>query len=81
MQRLPMDAQLTPTRRALLLMLAAGVFVIGLWPTWYVRDAVLNAFGAPAYQGVWILIPHALLYSTLGGLAALALWLGLARAH
>lgn len=81
MQRLPMDAQLTPTRRALLLMLAAGVFVIGLWPTWYVRDAVLNAFGAPAYQGVWILIPHALLYSTLCGLAALALWLGLARAH
>lgn len=76
-----MEARLTLTRRALLLVLAAGVFVIGLWPTWYVRDAALNAFGAPAYEGVWILIPHALLYSTLGALTALALWLWLARAR
>lgn len=79
MQRLPMDSHLTLTRRAVLLVLAAGVFAIGLWPTWCVRDAVLSAFGAPAYQGVWILIPHALLYSTLSALAALALWLWLAR--
>jgi len=73
--------QLTPARRALLLVLAAGVFAIGLGPTWYVRDAVLKAFGAPAYEGVWILIPHALLYSTLCALTALALWLWLARAR
>lgn len=68
-------------RRALLLVLAAGVFAIGLWPTWYVRDAVLGAFGAPKYEGVWILVPHALLYSTLSALAALAVWRWLARAR
>jgi membrane protease YdiL (CAAX protease family) len=73
--------KLTLAQRALLLVLAAGVFAIGLWPTWYVRDAVLGAFGSPAYQGVWILIPHALLYSTLSALVGLALWLGLARAR
>ena len=76
-----METHLTLTRRALLFVLAAGVFAIGLWPTWYVRDAVLNAFGAPAYEGVWIFIPHALLYSTLSALTALALWLWLARAR
>ena len=75
------EVHLTPTQRALLLVLAAGVFVIGLWPTWYVRDAVLNAFGLPTYEGIWILIPHALLYSTLSALAALAVWLWLARAR
>jgi membrane protease YdiL (CAAX protease family) len=75
------EVKLTLTQRALLLVLAAVVFAIGLWPTWSVRDAVLNAFGKPAYEGVWILIPHALLYSTLSALAALALWLWLARAR
>lgn len=74
-------ANLTLMRRAMLLLLAAGVFAIDFWPTWYVRDAVLSAFGAPAYQGVWILIPHMLLYSTLCALVALALWLWLARAR
>jgi membrane protease YdiL (CAAX protease family) len=76
-----MEGHLTLTQRALLLVLAAGVFAIGLWPTWYVRDAVLKAFGAPAYKGIWILIPHTLLYSTLCALVALALWLWLARAR
>jgi membrane protease YdiL (CAAX protease family) len=73
--------KLTLTRRSVLLVLAAGLFAVGLWPTWYVRDAVLKAFGAPAYQGVWILIPHALLYSTLAAWASWALWLWLARAR
>lgn len=75
-----MNAELTWKQRIVLLTLAAGVFAVGLWPTWYVRDAVLTAFGLPAYDGAWILIPHALLYSTLSALAALALWLWLARA-
>lgn len=75
------ELHLTLTQRALLLVLAVGIFAIGLWPTWYVRDVVLEAFGAPAYEGVWKLIPHALLYSTLSALSALALWLWLARAR
>jgi hypothetical protein len=75
------EANLTLTRRALLLLLAVAVFAIGLWPTWHIRNAVLKAFGAPAYEGVWIVIPHALLYSTLGALVALAAWLWLARAR
>jgi membrane protease YdiL (CAAX protease family) len=74
-------SKLTLTQRAVLLVLAAGAFAVGLWPTWYVRDAVLGAFGTPAYAGVWILVPHMLLYSTLSALVALALWLWLARAR
>lgn len=75
------EAPSTLARRASLLTLAIGVFAIGLWPTWYVRDSVLSAFGAPAYEGAWILIPHVLLYSTLCALVALGLWLWLARAR
>ena len=73
------NAQLTLKQRGVLLVLAAGVFIIGLWPTWYVRDVVLAAFAAPAYEGAWILLPHALLYSTLSALAAMVMWIWIAR--
>ncbi len=76
-----MEVRLKLTQRALLLVLAAGAFAVGLRPTWYVRDAALVAFGSPAYEGIWILIPHMLLYSTLSALVASALWLWLARAR
>jgi hypothetical protein len=67
-------------QRLVLLLCAAGAYAVGFWPTWWLRDAVLHAFGNPAYEGVWILIPHALLYSTLGALVCLALWLAFVRA-
>jgi membrane protease YdiL (CAAX protease family) len=40
----------------------------------------LHVLGNPAYEGVWILVPHALLYSTLGALVCLALWIAFVRA-
>lgn len=67
-------------RKLLLLICAAAAYAVGFQPTWMLRDSVLAAFGSPAYQDVWILIPHLFLYSTLSALVCLALWLALIRA-
>ena len=64
-------------KKVAILMIAAGAYAIGFWPTWWVRDAVLKGFGNPAYEGVWILIPHVFLYTTLSALTCLVLWLAL----
>src|SRR5262245_239016 len=32
-------------KKAALLMIAAGAYAVGFWPSWWVRDAVLQAFG------------------------------------
>src|SRR5262249_29514854 len=66
-------------KKVALLMIAAGAYAVGFRPAWWVRDAVLKAFGKPAYEGVWILIPHVFLYSTLSALVCLVLWLALIR--
>lgn len=72
-------ARLTISQRLILVLLGVAAFAIGLWPTWLVRDAALARFGMPAYEGVWILIPHALLYSTLSALFCALTWLLLQR--
>ena len=64
-------------KKVAILMIAAGAYAIGFWPSWWVRDAVLKAFGSPACKGVWILIPHVFLYTTLSALTCLVLWLTL----
>ena len=66
--------------RIALLAAAAAVFVIGLWPTWYLRDSVLSAAGHPKYAGIWKFLPHLLLYSTLAAVAAAIAWYAFARA-
>jgi membrane protease YdiL (CAAX protease family) len=66
--------------RASLLAAAAAVYLIGLWPTWWVRDAVLRAADFPAYAGLWKFLPHLLLYSTLAAIAAGVAWIAFARA-
>lgn len=66
-------------KKAAILMIAASAYAVGFWPTWGVRDAVLKAFGNPAYEGVWIVIPHVFLYTTLSALTCLVLWLALIR--
>ena len=67
-------------RLRLTLVLAAGaVYLIGLWPSWWVRDTVLRAAGYPAYAGLWKFLPHLLLYSTLAAIAAAIGWIALAR--
>lgn len=66
--------------RASLLAAAAAVYLIGFWPTWWLRDTVLRAAGFPAYAGLWKFVPHLLLYSTLPALAAGVAWIAFARA-
>ena len=66
--------------RASLLAAAAAVYLIGLWPSWWLRDIVLRAAGFPAYAGLWKFLPHLLLYSTLTALAAGVAWIAFARA-
>ena len=63
-----------------LLAAAAAVYLIGLWPTWWVRDTVLRAADFPAYAGLWKFLPHLLLYSTLPALVAGVAWIAFARA-
>ncbi len=63
-----------------LLAATAAVYLIGLWPTWWLRDTVLRAAGSPAYSGLWKFLPHLLLYSTLPALAAGIAWIAFARA-
>lgn len=70
---------MTLMQRGGLVAVAAGAYFIGFGPTWALRDVVLQAFGNPAYEGVWILIPHLFLYSTLPALFCLAAWSVLAR--
>ena len=70
----------TWSARASLLAAAAAVYLIGFWPTWWLRDAVLRAAGFPAYAGLWKFLPHLLLYSTLAALAAGVAWIAFARA-
>src|SRR5262245_49767272 len=67
------------TKRGTLVVVAAAAYLIGFWPTWWLRDLVLRAFHHPPYEGVWILIPHLFLYSTLPALFCLVAWSVLAR--
>jgi membrane protease YdiL (CAAX protease family) len=66
-------------KKIAILMIAAGAYAVGFWPASWIRHAVLEAFGNPPYEGVWILIPHVFLYTTLSGLTCLVLWLALIR--
>jgi len=68
-----------PLRRAGLVAAAAAAYLAGFWPSWSVRDHVLQAFGNPPYAGLWLLIPHVFLYSTLQALFCLAAWSWLVR--
>lgn len=70
---------MTPVQRGTLIAVALAAYAIGFWPTWWVRDVVLRAFGNPPYEGVWILVPHLFLYTTLQALFCLAAWTVLAR--
>src|SRR5258706_15763277 len=70
----------TKSTAARLVAAAAAVYLIGLWPTWWVRDTVLRAADFPAYAGLWKFLPHLLLYSTLPALAAGVAWIAFARA-
>jgi membrane protease YdiL (CAAX protease family) len=68
-------------RRVALVALAGAAYWVGFQPSWFVRDAVLEAFGNPPYQDIWLLIPHVFLYSTLQALFCLAVWTLLVKAR
>ena len=68
------------TKKAIILILAAAAVALMVQPGPWIRGAVLQHFGNPAYEGVWILIPHLLLYSTLSAVFSAAAWFALARA-
>jgi membrane protease YdiL (CAAX protease family) len=66
-------------QRGILVAVAAAAYLVGFWPSWWVRDLVLRALHNPPYEGPWILIPHLFLYTTLQALFCLAAWSVLAR--
>jgi len=70
----------TTVRRIVLIAAAAAAYAVNFWPAPLLRDAVLSAFGNPPYKGVWLLIPHLFLYTTLQALVCLLLWTVLVRA-
>ncbi len=70
---------MTRMQRGVLIAAAAAAYGIGLWPSWWLRDLVRSAFGNPAYEDIWILIPHLFLYTTLPALFCFVAWSILAR--
>lgn len=65
-------------RSGTIIAVVGAAYLVGFWPTWAVRDAVLAEFGNPAYQGVWIVIPHVFLYTTLQAVFCFAAWIAFA---
>jgi membrane protease YdiL (CAAX protease family) len=70
---------LNNSKRAALIAAVIAVYLIGFWPTWWVRDGVLRAAGFPDYAGLWKFLPHLLLYSTLPAIVAALAWVGFVR--
>src|SRR3569832_2405011 len=71
---------MSPTGRLIVLLCAALALASLYWPSEWLRDHVLAEFGNPKYQGIWILIPHLFLYSTLAALVSAVLWIALTAA-
>lgn len=61
-------------RRATLAACAALAFATLFAPSDWLREYVLGQYGNPAYKGIWILIPHIFLYSTLTALVCALMW-------
>jgi len=75
----PPAAPLTWAQRALLVVVTAAVIGVNWFPNHAWRDAVRDLAGHPAYRGPWMVVEHALLYSTLPALVALLAWWWLSR--
>jgi len=72
-------APLTAAQRVLLVAVSAAVVGINWFPNRAWRNAVRDLAGHPAYGGAWLVVEHALLYSTIPALSALLAWWLLAR--
>ena len=73
---------LTLMQRALLIISAAAVYAVNVWPSMQVTNAGLIALGSPTYVGFkGIFLPHLLLYSTLTACVAALLWFTFVRAR
>jgi membrane protease YdiL (CAAX protease family) len=76
-----LDQHASPSvsRRIILIAIVIAAFLIGFWPSWWLRDLVLSTFNNPPYEGAWIVIPHLFLYSTLQAAFCLVAWTVLVR--
>ncbi len=72
-------AALTRAQRVLLVVVSGAVVGVNWFPNRAWRSAVQDLAGHPAYRGAWLVVEHALLYSTIPALAALLAWWYLAR--
>src|SRR5262249_15776604 len=66
-------------KRIVILLLAAAAYAVDFWPSTWLRVQVLHHFGDPPYEGIWILIPHMFLYTTLCALVCAVVWIILAQ--
>lgn len=67
-------------RQTVVVVCAILAFVSLFEPSGMLRQAVLAHFNYPPYEGLWILIPHLFLYSTLAALVCALFWLALSAA-
>lgn len=71
---------MSPISRLIVLFCAALALASLYWPSEWLRNHVLEEFGNPKYEGVWILIPHVFLYTTLAAVVSAVLWVVLTAA-
>lgn len=65
-----------------LLAIGAGIVYGSTFrPSEWVRDGALSLIGPRPYEGIWILIPHLLLYGTMTAALAAICWTILARSN
>lgn len=72
-----MWGSMSPFKRIIALACAALAYWSVFAPSAWLRVRVLEAFGNPPYEGVWVFLPHVFLYSTLSALVAALLWAAL----
>lgn len=66
-------------RKLLILAVVAFVYVCAFWLADVVRIAAQTAIGPKPYEGLWLFLPHLLLYTTFTAAVAGACWYALAR--
>ena len=70
-----------PAHKQIVVLLCAILAFASLYvPSDMIRESVLEWFGNPPYEGVWILIPHLFLYSTVAAIVCAVTWCALSSA-
>jgi membrane protease YdiL (CAAX protease family) len=69
----------TGHKRILIAAVFCLVFVSNFWPAKLLRNGIRNFADNPGYQGVWIMVEHIFLYTTLCALLTVFAWWGLSK--